>query len=135
GDYFWADHRPTQGFTREAHSLYLETLAELGPVGLALLGVALLVPLAALRTRQEPLIAGTAGAYAAFLVHHAIDWDWKVTALALVGILCGTATVAGIREPDASPLSDRARAAFLAGCAVVAAIAVFRLGSGPTIGY
>ena len=135
GDYFWADHRPTQGFTREAHSLYLETLAELGPVGLALLGVALLVPLVPLRRPQDPLIAGTAGAYVAFLLHNAIDWDWKVTALALVGILCGTATVAATREPDAPPISDRTRTALLAGCAVVAAIAVFRLGTGPTIGY
>ena len=68
--------------------------AELGPVGIALLGVALFVPLAALRRRQEPLVAGTVGAYVAFLLHNAIDWDWKVTALALVGMLCGTATVA-----------------------------------------
>ena len=135
GDYFWADHRPAQGFTREAHSLYLETLAELGPVGIALLGVALLVPLAALRRRQEPLVAGTLGAYVAFLLHNAIDWDWKVTALALVGILCGTATLAATREPGAAAISNRARAGLLAGCGVVAAIALFRLGTGPTIGY
>src|SRR5262245_4306323 len=135
GDYFWADHRPAQGFTREAHSLYLETLAELGPVGLALLGLALLVPLAPLRRRQEPLVAGAAGAYVAFLLHNAIDWDWKVTALALVGVLCGTAILAATRGPDATPIPDRARAGLLAGCAVVAALALFRLATGPTIGY
>src|SRR5262249_58579442 len=114
---------------------YLEPLAELGPVGRAVLGVALLVPLAPVRRKQEPMVAATAGAYAAFLLHNAIDWDWKVTALALVGILCGAATLVATREPDAPPISDRTRTALLAACAVVAAIAVFRLGTGPTIGY
>ena len=38
----WAAARPNSGEVRDAHSLYLETLAELGVVGLALLIVALL---------------------------------------------------------------------------------------------
>ncbi|HYT50946.1 MAG TPA: hypothetical protein VEL10_01935 [Gaiellaceae bacterium] len=41
---------------RDAHSLYVETLAELGPIGLALLSAALVVPLvAAVRARRHPL--------------------------------------------------------------------------------
>src|SRR6266542_4459338 len=40
----------------DAHSLYVETLAELGPIGLALLSAALVVPLvAAVRARRHPL--------------------------------------------------------------------------------
>ena len=43
--------------TQEAHALYLETLAELGPVGLALLLAALAVPLAAAVRIREPALA------------------------------------------------------------------------------
>ena len=42
---WWLRERSTPISTREAHSLYLETLAELGPLGLALLLVALAAPL------------------------------------------------------------------------------------------
>ena len=42
----WLRERPALLFVRDAHDLYLETLAELGAVGLALLLVALLAPLA-----------------------------------------------------------------------------------------
>src|SRR5207244_11142615 len=35
-DSFWLRYRPVASFARDAHSLYVETLAELGPVGLAL---------------------------------------------------------------------------------------------------
>jgi hypothetical protein len=43
----WLQHRTTGLKVRDAHSLYLETLGELGVVGLALLAVALLAPLRA----------------------------------------------------------------------------------------
>jgi O-antigen ligase len=135
GDYFWADHRPSQGFTREAHSLYLETLAELGPVGILFLAAALFVPLVVFHKRRDPLVAATGGAYVAFLLHNAIDWDWKIPALTLVGVFCGAATLAATREADAAALSPRARAALLAAASVIAALAVFRLATGPTIGY
>ncbi len=35
GDY-WLRHRPVESFARDAHSLYVESLAELGPIGLLL---------------------------------------------------------------------------------------------------
>ena len=43
----WFQHRREPQPARDAHSLYLETLAELGPLGLALLLAALGLPLAA----------------------------------------------------------------------------------------
>ena len=55
---------------RDAHSLYLEILAELGPIGLALLVTALVVPLVALwRVRAWAPAATPAAAYLAWLVH------------------------------------------------------------------
>ena len=109
GDYFWRYHRPATGFTQLAHSLYLQTLAELGPLGLALLVAALVLPLAFIRGRQTPLVAATAGAYLAFLVHAGIDWDWTVTALTAVAVFCGGATLVGTRRGPIRPLTEVAR--------------------------
>src|SRR5207248_6417843 len=43
-DSYWLHYRPVSSFARDAHSLYVETLAELGPLGLALVVLALAVP-------------------------------------------------------------------------------------------
>jgi hypothetical protein len=84
----WLEHRDAAYSARDAHSLYLETLSELGPVGFGLLVAALAIPLvAALRAPRTPFMRATAGAYAAFLVHLAVDWDWEITAVAVAGML------------------------------------------------
>jgi hypothetical protein len=71
----------------DGHSLYLEVLGELGIVGLALLLVALALPLAIAVSR---LRGGERHAYAAFLaggatllVHAGVDWDWEMPAVFL----------------------------------------------------
>jgi hypothetical protein len=69
----------------DGHSLYLETLSELGVVGLVLLLVALLTPLVfALRRLGGP----ERHAYGAFFaggamlaLHAGVDWDWEMPAL------------------------------------------------------
>ena len=95
-------HRPTGSKVRDAHSLYLETLAELGVVGLVLLVATLLVPVVgAVRARRNPLVPVAFGAYVAFLVHAGVDWDWEVTAVTLAALLCGVAIVlAGRSDRD-----------------------------------
>ena len=62
----------------DAHSLYLETLAELGLVGLALLVLALAPPLVAGFRGVE---AAATGGYVAFLIHAGLDWDWELPAV------------------------------------------------------
>src|SRR5207247_5765148 len=53
----WLKLRDVSGHARDAHNLYLEVLAELGPLGLVLLGVALGAPLVAgLGARHGPLV-------------------------------------------------------------------------------
>jgi hypothetical protein len=92
---FWLRDRPADITVRNAHNLYLETLAELGPVGLLVLASALLVPLAGLRAaRAGPLGVAAAAAYVAFLVHLAVDWDWQITAVGVAALTCAQA-VAG----------------------------------------
>jgi hypothetical protein len=92
-------HRTGDLKVRDAHSLYLEMLAEVGPIGLGLLLIALLTPLAgAVRARRHPLVATAAGAYVAFLVHAGVDWDWEMSAVTLTGILCGVALLIAARR-------------------------------------
>src|SRR6266540_432197 len=95
----WPEHRPRDPGVLDtpdvldAHSLYLESLAELGPAGLALVLLAFGLPLA-LR-RRDALSAAVLPAYLAYLVHAGLDWDWEMPAVTLFGLACGVALVAG----------------------------------------
>jgi hypothetical protein len=102
--YFLAHQPPDIGRVRDAHGLYIETLAELGPLGLILLLSALLVPLTALRTaRTHPLVPGATGAYVAYLVHTGVDWDWELPAITLAALLCGAAILVSARRSVRAP--------------------------------
>ena len=93
----------------DAHNLYLETLAELGPAGLLLLALVFGVPLAAVRrARSSPLAAGACGAYVAYLVHAFIDWDWEMPAVTLAALFCGLSLLAAAR-PEGEPRALRSR--------------------------
>lgn len=125
---WWYAHRPTRLNVRDAHALYLEVLAEVGPLGLALLVLALGVPLAAaVAARRHPLVPGAFGAYAAWLVHAGVDWDWELTGVSLAALLCGGALVVAARS-DRRPAHVPVRAAGLALTAVVGVIAFVGLG-------
>jgi hypothetical protein len=109
--YFLAHGSAELGRVRDAHGLYIETLAELGPLGLILLLGALVLPLTVLRVaRRHPLVPGAAGAYVAYLVHTGVDWDWELPAVTLTGLLCGAAIlIAGRPSFRSPPLAARAR--------------------------
>jgi tetratricopeptide (TPR) repeat protein len=97
----WLQDRPFEHKVRDAHNLYLETLAELGPVGLALLLVALGAPLvAAVAARRHPLVPAALAGYAAYLVHAGIDWDWELPALTLVALVCAAVLLAAARREE-----------------------------------
>lgn len=103
--YFLAHQPKNIGRVRDAHGLYVETLAELGGVGLVLLLALLAIPFTAVRAaRRHPLIPSAIGAYVAFLVHAGVDWDWELPAVTLAGLLCGASVLiagrcAGRRPP------------------------------------
>lgn len=113
---WWLQERPVANDARNAHSLYLETLAELGPLGLALLLLALAAPLVALRCcRRDPLAVGAGAAYAAWIVHAALDWDWQIPAITLAALACGcTVLVRTRREPVRESPAGSRRLAWLA---------------------
>jgi O-antigen ligase len=126
---YWLHHRPIQEFPHDAHSLYIESLAELGPLGLTLLVVALGLPLLTLRRKQEPLVAAAAGGYVTFLVHAGIDWDWEIPAVTLTGLLCGGAVLVGTRPQRVAGISKPMRVALLVGALALAVFAFVRLKS------
>jgi O-Antigen ligase/Tetratricopeptide repeat len=99
---YWLEHRPNSSKVRDAHSLYLETLAELGPVGLALLLTALAIPVvAAASARRHQLVPVAFGGYVAYLVHTGVDWDWEMPAVTLTALLCGAAILVSSRDEAA----------------------------------
>jgi hypothetical protein len=125
--YEWLRHGNPAAYAGalDAHSLYVETLAELGIVGLVLVLAFLLPPLLALR-RPSTYAAAAGGAYCVFLVHAGLDWDWEMPAIVVAALACGAAVLAARPTRD-EPLSPRARAAVvcvalvLAGCAIAGA--------------
>jgi O-antigen ligase len=122
GDY-WLTHGRGPGFTRTAHSLYLQSLAELGPVGLVLVLAVVAVPLVALARRRDPLVAAAAGAYVAYVVHAGVDWDWEMPAVTLAGLFCGASVLVATRPAAVRPLTRRARTALAVAALAFAALA------------
>jgi O-antigen ligase len=132
---WWSEHASLSLFVRDAHSLWLETLGELGLVGLLLLGTAFGAAFVAALTRRRrpgadrPLIAAMAAVLAAFCVAAAIDWMWELSIVGLVAIvalamLVGRATAPeGDARPAPAP-ADRAHARLRARVLRTAGVAV-----------
>ena len=90
---WWAEHGSLAMYVRNAHSLYLESLGELGAVGF-LLAFAVWVGGCAWATRlclraqddaRTALAAATAVAVA-FAIGAGLDWIWQLPAVSLVGV-------------------------------------------------
>jgi O-Antigen ligase len=85
----WTRYRPPDLAplsVRDAHSLYLEMLGELGLVGIVLLATALgaIVAAALLRRRRHrTLYTVFAAAVLTWLLHAGVDWDWEMPAVTL----------------------------------------------------
>ncbi len=103
----WLLRRDHDETVRDAHSLYLETAAELGLPGLLAL-LALLGGVAA-AARRARVPAATA-ALAAWAVHAGVDWDWELPALTLVAVLLAGRVIAAA-EPEPEPPQEPAATA------------------------
>ncbi len=86
----WLRERSEEDTSRDAHSLYLETLAELGLLGFAALlaflaGLVLCARRALVADRDA--VVGLVGLLATYLLHAALDWDWEMPAVTLLAIV------------------------------------------------
>ena len=97
----WSQLRPAHlGTSLDAHSLYLEVLAELGVVGLLVLGVALVVIFLTLFSRARHsredgcVYAALLAAGLAWALHAGVDWDWEMPAVTVWFFAVGGAVLA-----------------------------------------
>ena len=109
---------------RDAHSVYLETLTELGPVGLAILLSAVAVILSSgIAARRNPIVPGALAAFVVYAAHAAVEWDWELTGVTLTAFLAGSTCVVARRRSTTAPLGRSARLCLGAAVAGVALIA------------
>jgi hypothetical protein len=100
----WLRDRGVAEGVRDAHSLPLETAAELGLVGLlALLAFAGGIAACARRAhREDPVLsAGACAALSTWAVHACLDWDWELPALTLPALTLAALLLA--RSDPADP--------------------------------
>ena len=131
----WLPRAPYESYVENAHSLYVETLAEVGVIGIALLAGFFLVVLGAavsvvIRSSYEAraYVAGLTAAMVAFLISAGFDWIWQVPVLPAAFLLLAAAVLAPRSRSPAprSPLGSVAvRAGMIVGAVLcLAAIAV-----------
>jgi hypothetical protein len=85
----WLRRRTIDERVRNAHSLELQTLADLGLVGFALLAATVAATALAARRvlrADRALAAGPAAAALTWALHAGLDWDWEMPAVTLVAV-------------------------------------------------
>jgi O-antigen ligase len=131
----WLPRAPYLDYIQNAHSLYFETLSELGVIGLTVLVAFFVVVLgsaARLVTRcryeQRTRAAGLAAALLAFVMSAGFDWVWQMPVLPVAFLLMAAAVLAPERTSSAAVSAGSRRVARVAAVAVsvacLAAVAV-----------
>jgi hypothetical protein len=128
---WWAQNGTLDWFVRNAHSLWLETLGELGLVGFLLLagvfGVGILTGVAGLAGRageNRATVAALLALVLGFVLGAAIDWVWQLPAIAALallslGLLTGPATASDDRREPSRTASFGVRAALVVAAWIV----------------
>jgi O-antigen ligase len=120
----WASSPDATFEAQDAHTVYLETLAELGPVGLALLLVVAAIPFVALARARDGLTAGAFAAFVTYLAHAGVDWDWELTGVTALALACGASVVVAARTRGVfRPLGPALRVGAASAAVVLFAVA------------
>jgi O-antigen ligase len=127
-EFWWNRHATLEEFVRNAHSLWLESMAELGLPGLlSIVAVAATALALAFKVRRRALssgsVAAATGATAAlivFLWQASVDWMWQSTAVTVFG-LAAVAVLAGALIARAPRVSRRWRAGLVLAAAIAGA--------------
>jgi hypothetical protein len=128
---WWAAHGSLATSVQDAHSLYLETLAELGVVGLALLCLPFVAAAGFVAGRVRGMeeaerfsLAGAAALICGYLVACAVDWMWELPAVSVVAFAALAVVVATAGDAAERPAYSRRLVAWSAGVVVVGLLAV-----------
>ncbi len=136
--FWWTEHRDIPSFVRDAHSLFAETLGELGIVGLLLIAgfVLLAIVVGARRAiatggpERRALAAACASAIA-FAVAAGLDWLWELAVIPVAFLFVAAAILrSGEREPAPEPrrgAAARAAAILVPAAFAAAAIALIAI--------
>ena len=113
-EYSWYRYRRLKGLNVvDAHSLYVQTLSELGVVGLVLLLGSIVGIIAGLTRRirgpNRVIYAALLGGVVAWAAHSAVDWDWQMPAVTAWVFAVGGAALATGRRTSSVPAGQRAR--------------------------
>jgi O-Antigen ligase len=127
-EYWWTRNADVEEIVRDTHSLYLQTLGELGIVGLALLAAFLAIVLvggcatllSAAPLERSALAAAAAGCVA-FCVTATFDWMWQLPVLPVAMLLLAAALLTGA---NGSELAARGWGIPVAARLAVAAVAI-----------
>jgi O-antigen ligase len=130
----WLPRETVGGYVVNAHSLYVETLATVGVIGLALLvGFFVLVIWSAFRlatrTRYEARsrAAAVAAACVAFAIAAAFDWIWQVPVLPVAFLLLAAGVLTPTKRASSSP-PRRLALTVRAGIVIVAVACIVVIG-------
>jgi len=78
----WDRKRPSYVYTVNAHSLYLETMAELGVLGIGLVAILIVTVLVGLgvraRTPRRTIYAALLASAVVWALAAGVDWDWEM---------------------------------------------------------
>jgi O-antigen ligase len=125
--HYW-QQKGTGSGAQDAHNLYLESLAELGPVGAALLVAGLGLPvIAAIKARRHRLVPTAFGAYVVYLLHAGLDWDWEMPVVTLAALFCGAALLIAARGPMSASVTGQTRTLSLAATVAIVALSCAEL--------
>ena len=135
--YWWNQHGNIPVFVQNAHSLYFETLGELGIIGLVLIAGFLVWVLArgatgALRgwPGNRSRSAAVTAAVAAFAAAAVFDWVWQIAVIPIALLLLAAVVLgADAREPRArrSAGSRRGRLSLRIGAGAAAVVAIIAI--------
>lgn len=112
--FYWAQHQKLGEYVLNAHSLWIETLAELGIVGLALLAGFFLwttVGGAVRALTSEPdtraLRISAVSGVAAFCAAAAFDWDWQIGVIPMITMMLAAVALSGGNRSESDYPAER----------------------------